>query len=454
MRQKSSDRKWPILMMLVVLITGMASMLWWSTLVDHKSGWITGADLWGIFRAAHYIGWGFLGGVYDPSTGVNSLPGLEILLTPVAMLSGSLGLTESFPPFFLSHPSAALLLEPIELLLASTVLFAVDALAEFLDVTKGRRIYLCIAAAVLAWPTVALWGHAEDCLALGLAMYALLAGLRGKWKACGWLFGFALVTQPLVVMILPLAIAASPAGQRLWMTLRSVALSVVLAVVAFASDAANAYRALVEQPTPPSFNHTTPWIALAPRINDQVAVAVDHAALTYRAGRFIENASPARFHTVVIVSGGAGRVVETFVAVLLGLYVWRHPQPPDRIIWFAAACLGMRCMFEAVMVPYYLAPPLILTLVIASARGRWRFWVACVIAFGITVFAYQSLGPWAWWLPVAVGMAVVLALGYPNKAAVWSGPRPRSNATAAPSSILSGEVRAQGDGLRAPELVG
>jgi hypothetical protein len=369
--------------------------------------------MWGIFRAAHYIAWGFIGGVYDPTTGVLSLPGIEVILAPVAALSSHLGLSESFPPFYAPHPAAALLVVPIELLLASTVLFAVDALAEQLGVLKGRRVSLCIATAVIAWPTAAVWGHAEDCLALALLIYALMAGLKSKWTACGWLFGFALVTQPLVVMVLPLVVAASPQGKRFVTAVRAVALSVALAAVAFASDAANAYRALVQQPTPPSINHATPWVSLAPRVFSGIPKTGESAGLSFHNGKFVQTSTYVHSRAPILVSGGAGRAVEVVIAVLVGLYVWRRPQSPDRLIWLAAACLGMRCMFEAVMTPYYLAPPLILALAIASRQGNKRFFAACVIALETTIFAYHHLNPWVWWLPVVAGMAAVLALGYP-----------------------------------------
>ena len=53
------------------------------------------------------------------------------------------------------------------------------------------------------------------------------------------------------------------------------------------------------------------------------------------------------------------------------------------------------------MTPYYLAPPLILCLVMASRQGAKRFWSAVVIGLEITVFAYHHLNPWVWWLPVS-----------------------------------------------------
>lgn len=417
LKRRLLNRTWPVMMSVVILVTGMAFMLFWPSMVQHRSGWETGGDMWGIFRAAHYIGWGYLGGVYDASTGVNSLPGLEVILAPVAMLSGHLGLSESFPPFFIQHPTAALLLEPIELILASSVLFAIDALAQELGVARSRRAALCVASAVLVWPTVAIWGHGEDCLALMFAVYALAAGLRGSWRASGWLFGFALVTQPLVVMILPLVIAASPTGQRMMTAIRSMAISAVLVVVAFASNFADTYRSLIQQPTPPSINHATPWVSLAPRVADVGSSPGSDASLTFRLGRFVTGGAEVHSHAVLLVSGGAGRAVEALVAVLVGIYVWRRPQTPDRFVWLAAACLGMRCLFEAVMTPYYLAPPLILTLAIASRQGGKRFAGVCMLAFEISFFAYHHLNPWAWWLPVVAGMAAALALAHPSRLA-------------------------------------
>jgi hypothetical protein len=459
LRVRLAHRKWPLLMTVVFVAAGMGFMFGWLPIFRHQTGWDTGGDLWGIWRAAHYIGWGFLGGVYDPSTGVNSLPGIEVVLAPFAMVSGHLRLTESFPPYMTAHPTAALLLEPIELLLASTVLFAVDALAEQLRVGKGRRISLCIVATVIAWPTVAIWGHAEVCLALTFAIYALIAALNGKWKACGWLFGFALLMQPLVVMMLPLVVAMSPTGQRVMVALRAIVLSAVLAGVAFTSDAADTYRSLVQQPTPPLINHATPWVSLAPRVTNPFSGASSYTSLTYRAGKFVQDDMHAKARAVILVSGGAGRAVEVILAALVGLYVWRRPQPPDRLIWLAAALLGMRCMFEAVMVPYYLGPPLLLALAIASYQGGKRFWAACVIALEITVFAYHNLSPWAWWLPVVVGMAAVLALGYPERNR--TGPEPPlasepGDTAEVPAEELSEREPAstKGDELRPRELIG
>ena len=256
-------RKWPLLLSCTTVVAGMLYLFFWGRVVHRGDAWTSAGDLWGIFRAAHYVGWGYLGGVYDPSTGFISLPGMPTLLAPVAVLSGSLHLTESAMPNFLQRPRAVLILEPAELVLASTVLFAADALAERLAVTSRNRLVLSILVAMVAWPVVAIWGHGEDVLALTLAGYALLAVLNGRWARGGWLLGLGIAVQPLVALLVPLVVGVTPAGQRLRTLVRSAAISVVLVGVAAAGDLHDTLRAVVEQPTPPSINHATPWVFLA-----------------------------------------------------------------------------------------------------------------------------------------------------------------------------------------------
>jgi hypothetical protein len=339
---------------------------------------------------------------------------MSVLLAPVALVTWHLHMTESYGPYVLAHPSVALVLMPIELLLASTVMFASDALAEKLGVVRRRRLWLCLAVAVIAWPTTALWGHAEDALAMTFAIYAMVAMLDKRWTAMGWLFGFGIVMQPLVALTLPLFIGASPRGQRLMLTVRSAALSAVLVVVAFLGDAADTYRQLVQQPTPPSVNHATPWAALAPKLTSSAVHTVHGASLVAGLGHPAISSYTAQATQVVEVSGGAGRLIDVVLAVMVGFVVWRRPQPSIRILWLAAAVLASRCFFEPVMTPYYLAPPLIMCLVLTSRQSRKRFWASVAIAFEITVFAYHHLNPWVWWLTVVAGLVMVVALGYPH----------------------------------------
>lgn len=413
--RRLGHHRWPVIVTAVMVVVGLAYTLEWGPLVDHSPVWTIGGDLWGIFRGAHYVGWGYLGGVYTGGNGVLAFPGMEVLLAPVAMLSSSLHLTESYPPFVVPHPSAALILQPVELLLAGTAVFACDALAERLGVAWRRRLALSWAVGAVAWPVAALWGHAEDIVATTFAIYAMIALVDGRWSRCGWLLGFGVAFQPLVAMLIPVFLGASPRGQRLAVAARSLALSAILVAIAVAGNPSETLNALLKQPTPPSVNHATPWAALSP----QAGRGTLGGGLTVgeQGGHFSMMHVVGRPHTVLLVSGGAGRIVDVVVAVLIGLYVWRRPQGSERLIWICGVVLATRCFFEPVMTPYYLAPPLIIGLVMASRVGPKRFWAAVVLCFEVTLYAYFRLGPWQWWLPVAGGLIGMIALGFPDRVA-------------------------------------
>ncbi len=436
-----SRRAGPILITLVFVVLGMAYMLAWNIVVHHSDSWATGGDLWGIFRGAHYVGWGDIGGIYTNGTGVVAFPGMEVLLAPVAMLIGALHLTESATPYFLARPSAALILQPIELLATASVIFASDALAEAFQVPRRRRLWVCIAVAVVAWPVGAMWGHAEDALAVTFAMYAMIAMRKEKWAAMGWLFGLGIVMQPLVALTLPLFVGASPRGQRLLLAVRAAALSAILVGVAFLGDAADTYRQLVQQPTPPSVNHATPWVALAPKLNSGRVTTVRGISLVPGLGHAAGKAFTGTASQVVQVAGGPGRMIDVILALLLGVLVWRRPQPSIRILWLAGAVLASRCFFEPVMTPYYLAPPLIMCLVMASRQRGKRFWPALILALEITIFAYHRLSPWAWWLPIVAGLVGILALAYPGGRVPSDG---QSDSSGEESSAV-GDRSSQGD---------
>lgn len=116
----------------------------------------------------------------------------------------------------------------------------------------------------------------------------------------------------------------------------------------------------------------------------------------------------------VVVSGGPGRTIYLVIAVAFGIFVWRRPQPPLRALWLCAAILAARCVFEAFICPYYLAPPLFLALVMASCASRGRFGGALMFSAAASIYAYLYLSPWIWWLPVVAGLAAVVGLGYPS----------------------------------------
>ena len=360
----------PVVVSVAVVVTGLLYAFLWDPVVHHGQAWLEPSDAWGVYRAAHYVTWGYLGGVYNQETGMVTFPGIAVLLSPLVALGDVLRLTSSIGGLVVARPTATVLLAPVELVLATTVVFAADALAEELEVGRSARVGLCIAVGVLAWPTAAVWGHAEDALAMAFALWAMRSVLRAQWVAAGWLFGMGIVFQPLVAMAIPVFLAASPRGGRILFAARCSVVSAFLVGVAYLGNGAGTWRALVVQPTPPHFNHATPWISWAPHVrlagsSTAVGVGLTHGAGT---GGFVPVTAALR--PLLQVSAGPGRTVYLVLAVLAGLYVWRRPPDPVRLLWLAGVVLAARCAFEAVMTPYYLAPPLFLLLVLASAAGR------------------------------------------------------------------------------------
>jgi hypothetical protein len=415
LRGRLVERRTPLVLTGMVFIVGLLFMFAWNPIVVHNDSWNVGTDLWGIFRGAHFVTWGYLGGVYEPANGVNSFPGMSVILAPVAALSSRLHLSESYSPFILLHPTAALILQPTELLLGSSVIFSCDALGERLGVTRRRRNWTCLVVAIVAWPTVAIWGHAEDLLALSFAVYALIAMFDGRWTKCGWLLGCGIVVQPLVGLLLPLVVAVSPPGKRIVLAIRAAAISAFLLAIAFIGNPSGTYRQVVKQPTPPAVNHPTPWLVLAPRLGTLVS-APNHVERSLIAVHHVFGWTTTSIRGAQQVAAGPGRSIDLALAIAVGMFAfWKRPLSISTTLWLAALVLCSRCFFEAVMTPYYLAPPLILAVAVAAQRSGVRLAAASATALAITVYSYFRFSPWVWWLPIVAAMGVLLALGYPGK---------------------------------------
>jgi hypothetical protein len=373
-----------VIVTVLLLGTGMAYSLFWAPVIRHEPMWITPFDLWGTYRAAHYIGWGYLGGIYSSGTGLVTFPGVLLLLAPVAMLTGALGLTEAFPRLVL-HPTAWPLLGPAEMLVGSVALFASDALAERLGVSRTRRFVLCLAEGAVLWNVLVLWGHPEDALAVGLATYALVMALDGRWTGAGWLFGAAMATQPLVALILPVLLAMGGRRQITGLLLRTFLPVVALMVTPLVAQFHATVNAILDQPNYPRIDHATPWTVLAPTLGGS--------------GKDLA------------VAAGPGRVLAVLLACALGVWARRWRDRPDLLVWAAALALALRCFTESVMVAFYVWPVLAVGLVAAARAGRWRLVAASGLAVFTTVLSNWRLGEFPWWSSVTVCLLLVLAAG-------------------------------------------
>jgi hypothetical protein len=244
---------------------------------------------------------------------------------------------------------------------------------------------LCVIQGVALWNVSVLWGHPEDAVAVGLAVYSLLFALDGRWTGAGWLFGLALATQPLVVLMLPVLLAMCDKQRITGLVLRSFLPIVALMVTPLIAQFHPTVHAIFDQPNFPRIDHATPWTALAPRL-----------------GGTGKN---------VAVAAGPGRVLAVLLASGLGIWVRRRRDHPDTLVWAAALAMALRCFTESVMDPFYVWPTLAIGLVVAAHAGRWRLILGGVMAVLTTVLSNWHLGELPWWALVTGGIVLVLLAG-------------------------------------------
>ena len=375
----------PLALTLVFISTGMAYSLWWPDIVRHTPYyWADPSDIWSSVRAAHFVQWGGLSYVYSYHSSLLTLPGFDILLAPVAAICSALKLSESSPIIPLYKPQAWLVIGPYCLAFSGLVLFGADALARSLSISRGRRRVLVIACVAAVWPAVAMWGHPEDAVALGLAAYALLALSRDRMVLAGWLLGGAIAMQLFVVLIVPVFIGIAGLRKATAMLMRAAVLPGFLLVAVLVPDFHDAVWTLTHQPGYPSILHPTPWMGLAPRIN-----------------RLEVSSGPVHFFALAM-SIGLGFLARR----------WRASWPT--IVWLAAVSLAVRCVFEPVMVPYYVMPPVVLALVVGAARGRLRWSLTLAAGLGVTVMTFSHASEWTYWCEMTALLIAMFVLARPR----------------------------------------
>lgn len=435
--QWAATRAWPLAMTLVVVGLGMAYSFLWGPVVDHGSYWITPGDIWGTFFAAHYVGWGYLGGIYSAGGGLVSFPGIAVILAPCAWLTSTMQLMGSFPKT-VPHPSAWLVLGPYEMVLSCIALFALDRLARDLGISTLRRRVLCVSEAVLLFGVTAIWGHPEDAIALGLAIWALCAALARRVGAAGWLMGAAIAVQPLVVLMVPMIVLLFPIRQWGSLAVRLVLPSLLLLATPLIANFGPTWTAITVQPNFPNVDHPTPWMAFAQRLPPLAAYS--HVVLGREQHRFVAITEHAKAQ--VVVSASRLRSVAVLVAGIVALTVWWKKREwfstPWHVLWLSTLALSLRIFFEPVMDPYYIWPPLALGVLLAARqKSIWTFGGIAALSAGLTVAAYDHSSPWAYWTPLVAGLAVVLLVCFP-----WRG-SDRTESTVvevAQSQMMSSEM--------------
>ena len=390
-------RLFPLLATIGLIIVGMAGTIWGPRYYG-KSAWALPDDLWGTMIAAQRLVHLNLGGLYTPPTQLVSLPGAAVIMVPVVALIDAAGLRLGLPDAHGAFPGTWLLAGPYEVAVSAVVLFAADAIAERLGVTRPRRFLLAAASATALWSVTIRWGHPEDAVATGLLLYAILALSQARTSRAAWLAGAAVAVQPLVLLAFPVLLAVIRPRRWPGFLTRAAAPGVLLLAVAAWANWTATIHAVTSQPNSPRIDHPTPWIYLAPHLaGDEVA------------------AGPARILALVAACGCGLIAGHSWRAQTLApprVSGW-NPERLQEVLWWTAVALALRSVFEPVMVAYYLWPPLALALITAS-----RYWTR-LIGAGITAIVLTFFSqihwrdPWSWWTPMIaiLGLTLFLARG-------------------------------------------
>jgi hypothetical protein len=248
---------------------------------------------------------------------------------------------------------------------------------------------LSLMEAIVIFQVVTLWGHPEDLLALTFSLYGFLALFRGRWALSGWLWGVAIVMQPLVVLMFPLAFVRTPKAQRLRLCVYGALPSMLLLSAPLIMEWHQTSSVLFHQANARFIDHATPWIALSPTLSRTT------------------------------VGAGPGRLIAIATGVLIGYMAYRKPPSIVGLIWLCALALSFRCFFESVMDVFYLGPPLALIVLVASTQPGWKRLVGALgVAMIATVFASQRLSEWGYWIPMVTFLAIGLACAWPGRTEV------------------------------------
>jgi hypothetical protein len=370
----------------------------WGPLLVGRHAWGLPDDLWGTLVAAQRLIHLDLGGLYTQPTALITLPGAAVILVPVVAVIEAAGLSLQVQSVHNPEPAAWLLAGPYEIALSAVALFAADAIAEHLGVSRWKRAVLALAGAVALWNVSVRWGHPEDAVAVGLLLFAILALARGGRRRAAWLVGAAVAIQPLVLLALPIVLALVPARRLAGFLVRAAIPAALVLGAAAAANWNDTVKAVTRQPNWPAIDHPTPWISLAPRMSGGA------------------------------VAAGTGRVLAIVVACGCAVVLWRRWRAARNrgewsagtlaeVVWWVAAALALRSVFESVMVAFYLWPVLAIAL-IAASRSWPRLAATAVVTTTLTFVSQATWrGPWIWWAPMVAGLGLTLFLARVRPAA-------------------------------------
>ena len=352
MRRISSwvdERSAPVAATVLIVFGGLIYTILWSALALHN--WQSVSDLWNSAEISLATSHGHWAAVYGPTSQVDSPPGFEFLLAPFMALAHGIGM-HTAAEIHHGYAPLWLILVPVTTVLASSVLFALDAIARSWDYPDSKRLGLALVASLGVVSATVFWGHPEDCIALALVLWAALAvereGTSGLPRAA-WLLGVAAACQPLALL------AAAPVASRFgWRALpgfvcRLIVPSVLVLLPELLTHSSEALHHIVDQPFLPAAESSTP---------------LSHLARPLGEGMY---------------SGGTLRSVVTVAAVVLGWMVCRRRHDMPTVLFVMAVAFTLRVMFESELLGFYFFPVVAICLLL-TLRRSWKCFELCAAA--------------------------------------------------------------------------
>jgi len=387
----------PAVLFAVGLLLASVGLLWsWLVAPTAHPGWFVQNDL---IKSSENAWWqGRTGGLTHLYSGngalLEGLPGYQLWLVAVVLLGQHVGMpipgeaSSSHVVFGAVHPVGSIwyLVVPLALGAAFAALFPFDALVRRIGIRGAPRIVTLSVLTVLIGWSAAFWGHPEYAVASGFLAGALLSAGSGQWRRAGWLLGFGIACQPVVLLTVPLLLLLA---RRDWLRtfVRACVPPLVVVFLPLVGDPGDTLRAIFVATEDPRYGHHTPLLAVVPHPH------------------------------LLAVSAGWPRTSALLVALGLAIPLARWVRSRvdlQALVWATAAVLALRAVSEALFFPYYLTPFLVVALSIAFGH-RWAralgavFWAAGLIV----LVSSHVLGLWAYWSVLVAGEAGLLALTLP-----------------------------------------
>jgi hypothetical protein len=362
---------------LLAAAAAMYSVIW-TALAHHR--WQVYTDLWNSAGVGLDVGQAHFSAVYAYPSQLDSPPGLEYALAPFMLLGRGLGLRT-----VIAHGGGfmvfGLLLAPLAMLMAGSVLFALDSLARAWNFSDRRRVALALVAGLSVVSDVVFWGHPEDCIALAFVLWAALAADRDEPRGvtrAGWLLGLGVALQPLALLAVA-PVVARYGWRDLWRSAWRVVLpSVLILLPELLTSAAVTVHRVVDQPYFPADESSTPF--------GHFARALGHG----------------------MYSGGTLRLVSTLAAMVLGFIACRRRHDLPTVLFVMSLAFTLRVLLESELLGFYFFPVVALCLLLTVRQSGSRFGVCAAASVVCLILGNRRVHDIVFWWPAIMATTIFM----------------------------------------------